>query len=296
MKLDRYFRPAILAIALLFSPFLAPAATAADEGSVAADTGTATADVARTSVGGRRDVERHFDSLTIGELVYTNVWVHRQTNFNVLIRHAGGIHTIKLTDLPKAELDALRPQLGDLANIKEDKEPELVSRFKEMQESDMSAVYRVQFEEQFKRAEELFMTLLLPIIGGLVLLHFISSFFIYSLCKKTNTKPGFEVWLPFVNQTALLRAAGLPGVWALLGFMAPLIPVAVFTAQLLPPASVAGLVVVGISALFWIASGIVWIAWCFKICIARQKSGWLGILLLIPGVNVLTFTYLAFAD
>jgi hypothetical protein len=237
--------------------------------------------------------ERHFELLTIGEVAYTNVWVHRQTNFNILIRHAGGIQTIKLTDLPQADLAALRPQLGDLANIEIKTDPELVSRFKEMQASEQ---YGGQLAEKLKEAEQMFKALLLPVIAVLVLLHLVSSFFIYALCKKTQTKTGVVVWLPLLNQTALLRAAGLPGVWALLGLMAPLIPVAVFSLQLVPPASLSGLVVVGISAAFSVAASIVWIVWCFKICIARQKSGWLGILLLIPGVNLLTFTYLAFAD
>ncbi len=294
MKTERTFKNVILGIALLCCTGFALFAGAAEEAGAKPESASAKSGL--SSAGGRRDVERHFDSLTIGELVYTNVWVHRQTNFNVLIRHAGGIHTIKLTDLPQSELDALRPQLGDLANIKEDKEPEVVSRFKEMRDSEMSAVYQVKLEELMRNAEPTLRALVLPVVGGLVLLHLISSFFIYSLCKKTNTKTGFEVWLPFINQTALLRAAGLPGVWALLGFMAPLIPAAVFSAQLLPPASLPGMVVVGISAMFLIASGVVWIAWCFKICIARQKSGWLGILLLIPGVNLLTITYLAFSE
>ena len=217
----------------------------------------------------KRDVERHFETLAIGALTYTNVWVHRQTNFNILIRHAGGIETVRLTDLPKDDLAALRPQLGDLANIAEAREPQLVSRLKEMEGSEASEIYKAKFEEQLEILIRQLPTLLLPVLIGIVVLHLISSFFIYALCKKTKTKTGFEVWLPVVNQTALLRAA---------------------------IASLSGLIVVGISCLFSIATGIVWIVWCFKICIAREKSGWLGILLLIPGVNVLTITYLAFAD
>jgi hypothetical protein len=65
------------------------------------------------------DMERHFESVTVGELAFTNVWVHRQTNFNILIRHNGGIHTIKLTDLPGDELAALRRQIGDLARMEQ---------------------------------------------------------------------------------------------------------------------------------------------------------------------------------
>ncbi len=61
--------------------------------------------------------ERHFEMLKVGELAFTNVWVHRQTNFNILIRHSGGIHTIKLTDLPAGELTELKSQIGDLAAV-----------------------------------------------------------------------------------------------------------------------------------------------------------------------------------
>lgn len=280
-----------LLLVIFTSPSLGQEAADSAAGTTAVEEPAATE--SPTPTVSSRTNERHFDRLTIGEIAYTNVWVHRQTNFNILIRHAGGIQTIKLTDLPQADLAALRPQLGDLANIEIQTDPELVSRFKEMQASEE---YGGQLAEKLKEAEQMFKALLLPVIAVLVLLHLVSSFFIYAICKKTQTKTGFVVWLPLLNQTALLRAAGLPGVWALLGFMAPLIPVAVFSLQLVPPASMSGLVVVGISAAFSLAASIVWIVWCFKICIARQKSGWLGILLLIPGVNLLTFTYLAFAD
>lgn len=61
--------------------------------------------------------ERQFELLKVGELSFTNVWVHRQTNFNILIRHTGGIHTIKLTDLPASELAELKSQIGELAAV-----------------------------------------------------------------------------------------------------------------------------------------------------------------------------------
>lgn len=60
--------------------------------------------------------ERHFELLTVGALSFTNVWVARQTNFHILIRHDGGIYTIKLTDLPQKELAELKSQVGDLAS------------------------------------------------------------------------------------------------------------------------------------------------------------------------------------
>jgi hypothetical protein len=62
-------------------------------------------------------LEAHFDEVKVGELSFTNVWVFRQTNFNILIRHNGGIHTIKLTDLPGNELAELQGQIGMLATL-----------------------------------------------------------------------------------------------------------------------------------------------------------------------------------
>ena len=70
---------------------------------------------AAAAAASRDDDERHFEALKVGELAFTNVWVHRQTNFNTLIRHSGGIHTIKLTDLPAKDLAELKSQIGDLA-------------------------------------------------------------------------------------------------------------------------------------------------------------------------------------
>ena len=82
--------------------------------------------------------ERHFEQLKVGELNFTNVWVHRQTNFNILIRHSRGIHTIKLSDLPGSELAELRSQIGDLAEIATPdttKSPQsLLARLKELLE------------------------------------------------------------------------------------------------------------------------------------------------------------------
>ena len=65
------------------------------------------------------ELEVHFDSLTVGELKFDDVWVHRQTNAVILIRHSYGIHTIDIADLPTAERVELEKQVGDLAALPE---------------------------------------------------------------------------------------------------------------------------------------------------------------------------------
>jgi hypothetical protein len=81
--------------------------------------GNLVAAVAKDNVGetGAENEERHFESLTVGALSFTNVWVHRQTNTVILIRHSRGIHSIKLSDLPHEELTELKSQIGDLAEL-----------------------------------------------------------------------------------------------------------------------------------------------------------------------------------
>lgn len=66
---------------------------------------------------GEKSAERHFEFLAVGALSFTNVWVHRQTNEVILIRHSVGIHSIKLSDLPSDELRELKSQIGDLAEV-----------------------------------------------------------------------------------------------------------------------------------------------------------------------------------
>ena len=73
------------------------------------------------------------------------------------------------------------------------------------------------------------------------------------------------VWLPLFKQIPLLRAAGISPGW----FLAILIPPVYF---------------------------IVYIVWSFKIARARGKSPFVGLLLLLPVLNVLAFLYLALAD
>jgi hypothetical protein len=107
---------------------------------------------------------------------------------------------------------------------------------------------------------------LLAIVSGFtVLLYLFFSFCCMSLCQKAGKEPGLLVWLPILKQFPLLRAADMSGWWVLSYILLVPIPV-------------------------------VAIIWCFKISKACGKSAVVGLLLLLPGVNVFAFLYLAFAD
>lgn len=93
----RQFKTGCLLLLLVLCPLLTiPAADAAND---------------------EEELERHFETLKVGTLAFTNVWVHRQTNEVILIRHSRGIHSIKLSDLPSEELIELKSQIGDLAEL-----------------------------------------------------------------------------------------------------------------------------------------------------------------------------------
>lgn len=245
---------------------------------------------------GARDTERYFDSLTVGGIVYTNVWVHRQTNYNVLIRHSHGIHTIRLTDLPQGDLDELRPQLGDLANIEEnnnivtDKWDELAG----------DAELQAMFRDKANMATEMVALVLIPFIIGWIVAHLIWSYIIKRLCDKTETKGGLAVWLPVVQLVPMFRAAGFSDKWLMSAVLLILLPIllvlgATLSGVEVEPGSVAMMIAGALALIGSLILTIASIMWPFKICSRCQMSPFLGLLMFVPVANVGVILYLAFS-
>ena len=85
------------------------------------------------------------------------------------------------------------------------------------------------------------------------------------ICTKAGTAPGLMVWLPVFQVFPLLRAAGMSPLW----FLAYFVPVLNILAQVM---------------------------WSIKIAEARGKNVLVGIMLLVPLLNLLAFLYLAFSS
>ena len=102
-------------------------------------------------------------------------------------------------------------------------------------------------------------------MGALFLVYLFFCYCCRLICRKVGQKSVALLWLPLFKHIPLLRAAGINPAW--------------FLAILLPPVYL-----------------IVYIVWCFKIARARGKSAFVGLLLLLPVLNVLAFLYLALAD
>ena len=131
---------------------------------------------------------------------------------------------------------------------------------------------------------------LLPILGaaGLIfgaffgiaiLLIFVvyiySSICLYRIAKKTNQENAWLAWIPIVNLFLMCKISGLKYLWLLIFFVG-LIPIIGRTIG--PICS---------TALFTY----IW----YRIAAALKKPGWLGILIIIPLVNLVIMGYLAFS-
>jgi hypothetical protein len=106
--------------------------------------------------------------------------------------------------------------------------------------------------------------LLIPAVIGIGLYVF-ACYCLQQICVKAGKDPGGLIWVPILQMIPLFDAAGLNPLLILL-FLVP----------------VANVV---IAIILWV-----------KLCEARGKPGWLGILSIIPGLNLALILYLAFAE
>lgn len=119
--------------------------------------------------------------------------------------------------------------------------------------------------------------IMLGIIGILLLVFILAyvygSFCLMLIAQKTNNGPVWMAWIPVANLFLLCRIAQVNYWWAggmLLGGIIPYLGL---------------LAVLGIGAFIW-----------YKVAIARGKPGWLGILTIVPFVNLVVMGILAFSD
>ncbi|MDI6605943.1 MAG: hypothetical protein QME65_02220 [Candidatus Omnitrophota bacterium] len=114
------------------------------------------------------------------------------------------------------------------------------------------------------------------ILVALLALVFILSFYIYtSLClqfiaKKTDTTLAWLAWIPVANIFLMCKIVSLSYWW-----------ISILLLAFLPYAG--AFVSVGFFGFLW-----------YKIALARNKPGWVGILAVVPIVNLVVYGYLAF--
>jgi hypothetical protein len=221
---------------------------------------------------GATEKDERFEVLQIGTQTYSNVTITTKSKSSVFFTHSGGMANVKTSELPPQ----VKEQLGYV-----DEQPKVrtnspavwakktlarmeTTKVKEV-ERQVEEKWRTYFPDGLATMPPIDRATLGMIIGGLLLLHLCFSYCYMSICKKAGTQPGVMVWLPILQIFPLLRAAKMSYGWFLM-LLVPLL-------NLLVP-----------------------IIWSFKIAKARGKSAWLGFLLILPGIGLFAFLYLAFSD
>ncbi|MFT4249938.1 MAG: hypothetical protein ACMXYD_01095 [Candidatus Woesearchaeota archaeon] len=100
-----------------------------------------------------------------------------------------------------------------------------------------------------------------------------TSWAIMTIAKKTKTTPAWLAWIPIANMFLLAKIAKTPWWTALIAILTGWIP---FVGQ-------------------FVLAGII-IYWFWLIAERRKYDGWMGILMIIPIVNLVILGVLAFAD
>jgi len=221
---------------------------------------------------GGRLVEETFPVLKTRTGTYTNVTVTTHADSYIFILHSTGMTSIKIQDLPvdvRRELgyptpDAPTPAATDsTASVSARETPGAAPAAVASPQAQVKEL-RARLLRSMAAAKinsEVIMTIL--VVG---LLFFVFHCYCCSLiCAKAGSPGGLLVWLPLFQIIALLRAAGMSGLW----FFAFFIPVLNVVASIL---------------------------WAINITKARGKELWVALLLILPVTNLFAFLYLAFSS
>ncbi len=105
------------------------------------------------------------------------------------------------------------------------------------------------------------------LVGGVVVIvvYAFTAFCFQKIAEKTGTENGWWAWIPILNVVLMLNIAGRP-IWWIILFFIPLVSLVIAIVVLV------------------------------DILKALDKSPWLVIGLMVPGVNFIVLGYLAFAD
>jgi hypothetical protein len=215
--------------------------------------------------------EENFALLQIGTRTYTNATITTRSKTYIMILHSGGIASLKVADLSPETQKMLGYQLekpktpgnavsswakSTLAKAESPQVQALEAQFSK---------YQIPLSRFTAMDRGYLMKFLVGFLGGLLLFHLFFSACCKLICLKAGGQPGGLVWVPVLQLIPLLRAAGMSPLW----FLAYFVP--------------------GLNLLAHIL-------WSVNISKVRAKGILTVICLILPGLNVLAFLYLAFSS
>ena len=227
--------------------------------------------VALVPFGAGAVTEETFPVLKIGTSTYTNVTVTTKAKTYVFLMHASGMATIKVADLPTDLRQLLgynaekeKPATSGVTTWAKDTVNHLkVPALGELEKSVSQA--KVSETVSDLRHGKTDPNTLYTVLAIVVAFYLFFCLCARLICQKTGNEPGILIWIPVLQLLPLIRAADMPGVW----FLAYFIPGLNIIAQ---------------------------IVWSVKIAQARNKSGIVAFLLILPVTYPLAFMYLAFSS
>jgi hypothetical protein len=245
-------------------------------------------------------LEPSFETLTVGLETYTNVTVFQRKKDVVYLKHDGGLMGIRVVDLGLDARVALgyesapAPKLSATATSATNLSPGLNLPPLNVEPSGPGAAMpplrlkglpNLPANITPEALMKLGMTIILIFLAVVLVMHILFSWLFRVICIKAGSEPGFMIWLPVLQIFPILQAAGMSKAWPF-----GLLGLSVFGGALV---SVSPTVALLVSALSSLAGLVLWGVWSVRICIARGKHPALGILLLLPGVNLVMLVYLA---
>lgn len=210
--------------------------------------------------------DEKFPTLTIGSVTFTNVTVLTKTKADVFISHSSGMASLKVKELDTETQLKLGYQVASPRPKPAEAFKKLTTLTREVEADPRIQAAEELAAERFLLAEEQYGDrLAYGFIAALILSYLSFSSMCRSICVKVASAPKDLlplVWLPLFKQLPLLKAAGMSPLWFLTSFI--------------PGAFL-----------------ITYVVWGFKISRARGKNPAVGILFLLPVLNILAFLYLA---
>jgi hypothetical protein len=214
--------------------------------------------VARTVSG----ADEFYPTITVGPDTYTNVTVMNKTRNDIFVSHAHGMANLKVKDLDIPTQIKLGYQVEQAPPNKvhqalKTQDLTVLESNTHVQEAEEQIV--AQAGEYLERLDD---TTIYSATAFLILSYLLWCYLCRCICVKTSNPPSFLIWLPWVKQIPLFKAAGMSPAWILSNFIPPLFLIG-------------------------------YVIWCFRIVRARAKKAIYAVMLLLPVTNILAFFYLA---
>lgn len=206
--------------------------------------------------------DEFYPTVVVGPDIYTNVTVLNKTRSDIFVRHAHGMANIKVKDLDLETQVKLGYQVAPPPPTRMERvfqNPNITELESNSKVQEFEELILARSGDLFERLDEQMTN---SIVAFIILVYLLFCFLCRCICVKTSNPPSPLIWLPWVKQIPLFKAAGMSPAWIL--------------SSLVPP-------------LFLLA----YIIWCFRIVRARAKKTIYSVMLLLPGTNLLAFLYLA---